>query len=91
MAKLTASQVGYKIERSIYTLKRWYAWYESLTDKEIKEFSKQGMPKLPKYEVIGSTKWRYWDEKDIDQLIKFRDWVPNTKAGVMGSLNKKEA
>lgn len=90
MAKLTATDVAYKIGKSVYTVKRWYSWYEQLDENELKKLIKQGMPKLPKYEVIGNTRWRYWDEKDIEQIIKFRDWMPTTRAGVMGNFNRNE-
>lgn len=89
MAKLTAGQVSMKLEKSMYTLKRWYAWYESLTPEELEEFKKQGMPELPKYETVGATAWRYWNEEDVEQIKKFSEWVPHTRNGVMGKLNKK--
>lgn len=88
--KLTASQVAYKIGVSVYTIKRWYKWYEQEDVKKLNELAKQGMPELPQYETIGATKWRYWNEEDIKQLKKFKEWVPHTRGGVMGDLNKKE-
>ena len=33
--KLTASQVAAKIGKSVYTIKRWYKWYESLQEEEL--------------------------------------------------------
>lgn len=89
MSKLTASQVASKVEVSVYTIKRWYKWIESLSTEELNKFLDKGMPKLPDYETIGNTAWRYWNEEDIPQIKKFKKWVPNTRAGVMGSLNKK--
>lgn len=88
--KLTASQVAYQVGVSVYTIKRWYKWYEQEDVKKLNELTKQGMPTLPQYETIGATKWRYWNEEDIKQLKKFKEWVPHTRAGVMGDLNKKE-
>jgi hypothetical protein len=90
VSKLTVNQVAAKIEKTSYTIKRWYTWYENLTDDEKIELFKKGMPKLPAYETVGTTKWRYWDEKDIPQIRKFSKWVPHTRGGVMGNLNKKE-
>ena len=90
MRKLTATEVSYKIGKSAYTIKRWYTWYEQLTESELNKFIKEGMPKLPAYEVVGPTKWRYWDEKDIEQIKKFSEWVPNTRAGVMSNPKKGE-
>lgn len=48
------------------------------------------MPSLPDYEEIGTTKWKLWKEEDLPQLQKFKEWMPHTKNGVMGSLNRKE-
>ncbi len=90
MAKLTATQVAYKLGISVYTLKRWYKWYETEDVRKLAELVKNGMPVLPKYELVGSTKWRYWDEKDLVELQAFKDYIPNTRGGFMGSLNKKE-
>ena len=90
MSKLTASQVAGRIGKSVYTVKRWYAWYEALSAEEKEKYIKEGMPELPEYETIGATQWRYWEESDIEKIQKFSDWVPHTRGGVMGSLNKKE-
>lgn len=90
MSKLTVNQVAMQVGKTAYTIKRWYAWYEQLTPDELSGYIRDGMPELPKYEVVGPTKWRYWDDTDIKQLKKFSKWVPNTRAGVMGNLNKKE-
>ena len=89
MNKLTVTQLSFAVGKSAYTIKRWYNWYEQLTTEEIEMYKKQGMPELPKYETVGPTKWRYWNEEDVKQIKKFSKWVPNTRAGVMGSLNKK--
>lgn len=90
MAKLTASQVAVKIGVSVYTLKRWYKWYETEEKEKLDFLFKKGMPKLPAYETIGSTSWKYWDENDIPDLIEFKNYIPNTRRGFMGSLNKKK-
>lgn len=89
MAKLTASQVAAKVNISVYTLKRWYKWYEGLNVDELSGYITNGMPELPAYETIGNTAWRYWNEEDVEKIIEFKDWVPHTRAGVMGSLSKK--
>ena len=89
MAKLTMSQVANKIGVSVYTIKRWYKWLESEDVEKLAELVKNGMPVLPKYELVGATKWRYWDENDIEDIIKFKEWVPKTRNGVM-SMKKEE-
>lgn len=81
--KLTASQVAAKIGKSVYTLKRWYRWYETLSKEQLDELINSGMPELPPYETVGATQWRYWDEAVLPQLQTFSDWVPHTRKGVM--------
>ena len=88
MGKLTVNQVAALIGKTAYTIKRWYSWYEQLSEKELKEYIKSGMPELPKYETVGPTQWRYWEDTDIEQLKKFSNWVPHTKNGVF--LKNKE-
>lgn len=89
MAKLTMSQVANRTGVSVYTIKRWYKWLESEDVQKLAELVKNGMPVLPKYELVGATKWRYWDENDIEDIIKFKEWVPKTRSGVM-SIKKEE-
>ena len=85
--KLTASQVAAKIGKSVYTIKRWYKWYESLSSEELNKLLTEGMPKLPEYETVGATQWRYWDEEVIPQLQAFSDWVPHTRNGIMAGTD----
>lgn len=83
--KLTASQVAARLGVTSYTVKRWYAFWENLANtdvNELNELCKNGMPTLPQYEVAGSRGDRLWDEDDIEELSKFRDWVPHTKKGI---------
>jgi hypothetical protein len=86
MPKLTASQVAGMVGVSSYTIKRWYNWYENLSKEELKQLADNGMPILPNYETVGSTKWRYWEDADIQKIIEFKNWVPHTKNGI---FNKK--
>lgn len=90
MAKLTASQVAAMVGVSAYTIKRWYNWFENLTTDEIGKYVSKGMPILPSYETIGTNNWRYWEETDIEQLKRFKEWVPHTKRGVFQKTNRKE-
>lgn len=80
--KLTASQVAARVGKTSYTIKRWYEWYEQLTTEELEKYIKEGMPELPKYEIVGATQWRYWNEEDVEQIKKFSEWVPHTRNGV---------
>lgn len=90
MAKLTVTQVAYIVGVNAYTIKRWYQWWESEDVNRLNELVKNGMPSLPKYETVGATKWRYWDEEDVEQLKAFKEWMPHTRNGVMGILNRKD-
>lgn len=81
--KLTATQAAQRIGKSVYTLKRWYKWFEDLSEVELQKLIKEGMPVLPKYETLGNTQWKFWDESDISKLQEFAEWVPKTKNGVM--------
>ena len=40
------------------------------------------MPVLPEYETVGSRGDRMWDEDDIKDLEKFKEWIPHTKNGI---------
>ena len=80
--KLTPSQVAALVGKTSYTIKRWYEWYEQLTTEQLEKYIKEGMPELPKYETVGATQWRYWNEEDVEQIKKFSEWVPHTRNGV---------
>ena len=90
MSKLTTSQVANILGVSVYTIKRWYKWWETEDANKLNELVKKGMPELPTYEKIGASNWKMWDENDINQLKKFKDYIPNTRGGFMGSLNNKK-
>lgn len=90
MAKLTTTQIAIEVGVSVYTINRWYKWWNTEDVNKLNELVKNGMPSLPKYETIGTTNWKYWEKKDIEQLKAFKAWMPHTKNGIMGSLNKKE-
>ena len=85
----TASEMASKLGISVYTLKRWYKWYENEDVKVLDELYKKGMPELPKYQTIGPTKWKFWDVDAIEQLKKFKEFIPHTRGGFMGSVDKK--
>lgn len=85
MAKLTSGQVAAKLNISPYTLKRWYTFWENLKATDIKkldELIKEGMPILPEYLIAGNRGDRLWDEEDIPDLIKFKEWIPHTRNGI---------
>ncbi len=82
MKKLTATRVAQHLDISVPTLTNWYRWYNN------PDYDKPpNVPELPKYEQNGKRATRYWKEEDLPKLIKFRDWVPKGRAGIMGEHN----
>lgn len=82
MKKLTATRVAQHLDISVPTLTNWYRWYNN------PDYDKpSNVPELPKYEQNGKRATRYWKEEDLPKLIKFRDWVPKGRAGIMGEHN----
>lgn len=90
MAKLTATQVGAILGVTPYTIKRWYKFIEETDIKDLAELQKEGMPILPQYEIMGTNAWRFWNEEDIEQIRKFKEWLPQKKNGIMQKYNKGE-
>lgn len=88
--KLTVSQTAAKVGVTNYTIKRWYKFIEETPMKELIKLQKEGMPILPKCELIGNRQDRVWDEEDIPKLIEFKNWVPHTKNGVFQKYKKEE-
>lgn len=82
--RLTATKVAQQLGVSNRTLLNWYAWY--LNDDIKKEGS---IPELPMYEVINNAGTRVWKEEDIPKLVKFKEWVPKGRAGIMGAHNSQ--
>ena len=80
--KLTSGQMASKLGINPYTLKRWYEFYNDLDEDEIVELEKSGMPRLPKYEIVGNRGDRIWNDEDLVILEKFKNWVPPTRNGV---------
>ena len=88
--KLTATQVAARLNINSYTLKRWYEFYNDLTEGEIeKNHNELGMPRLPKYETVGSRGDRLWNESDIEAIKAFKDWRPLTRNGFLKNMKPK--
>lgn len=83
---LTVSEVAKLIGVTFWTINRWYRWYESEDKTVLDELRKKGMPDLPQYATFGPNNWKIWKEEDIEQLKKFKDFVPNTRGGFMGKI-----
>lgn len=81
---LKATAVAQRLGISNKTLLNWYAWY---LDPNMKK--PENVPALPKYEILDSQGTRGWREEDIPQLLKFKEWVPKGRGGMMGQYNAK--
>ena len=90
--KLTATQIAAKIGVTSYTVKRWYEFYDDLTEEEKNELHvEHGMPLLPNYDEVGNRRDKIWDEVDVATLEEFKNWVPPTKNGIFKKYKKEEA
>jgi len=90
VAKLTTSQVAARIGKTAYTIKRWYQFINETPMEILIQLQKEGMPILPKYEIIGNRGDRVWDEKDIPAILAFSEWVPHTHNGLFKKYKKEE-
>ena len=81
---LSASQVANALDISVKTLTNWYRWYFDDTIKKDYDF-----PKLPEYFQEYQNGPRYWTKEDIPQLIKFQEWLPRGRNGVMGRISEQ--
>ena len=90
MSLLSATQVAAKLGITVKTLTTWYKWYN---DNMLKHFIRNEQPIdcpiLPPYTQTKLNSPRYWDESNMEQLIKFKNWVPKGRGGVMGNVNAK--
>lgn len=79
---LTATKVAQHLDISVPTLNNWYKWYNN------PDFEKpEDTPELPSYIQQGKRGTRYWNKKDLPKLVKFKEWMPRGRAGVMGESN----
>lgn len=81
MKKLNANELVKELNITKTTLNRWYKWYNSTKNKP------SDCPKLPMYEQQYSTAPRMWDESAIQELIKFKNWIPKGSKGIMGEVS----
>lgn len=84
MKKLTATKVTQHLDISVATLNNWYKWYNNQDYIKPKD-----TPELPMFEQNGKRAIRYWKEEDLPKLIKFRDWLPKGRGGVMGDYSAR--
>ncbi len=82
--KLTANKIAQALDISVITLNNWYNWY---LDTSLEKPT--NTPPLPPFEQAHERGIRYWDSNDIPALLKFKEWVPKGRAGVMGNYSAK--
>ncbi len=82
--KLTATKVTQYLDISVPTLNNWYKWYNNPQYEKPKD-----IPELPAYTQQGKRGTRYWDEDDLPKLMKFKEWLPRGRAGIMGEYNAR--
>jgi len=81
---LKSSEVANKVGISVVTLSNWYKWFydlETVTPKDC--------PGLPEFKQSGFKQPRYWRSSDIEQIKKFKNWIPHGRSGVMGRVSEK--
>jgi len=81
---LSASEVSGILNVSTKTLTMWYKWQEDPNYSKPKD-----MPKLPDYVRIHSRGPRYWYRSSIPEIMKFQDYLPRGRAGIMAEFNQK--
>ncbi len=90
MEKLITTQIANEVGVSVYTLKRWYRWWKNEDVNKLNELVKNGMPELPAYQKVGNSNWKMWNREDIEQLKKFKEYLPKTRNGFMHSCENKK-
>lgn len=81
---LTATKVTQYLDISMKTLDSWYKYVEDNSFEHPSD-----MPNLPMYEQKYPRAPRYWKKSDLEQMKKFKDWVPKGRNGVMGRVNER--
>lgn len=83
MNKLNATQVAVLVGVTVPTLNSWYKWKKLNPDHEMTKY-------LPDYTTIeNGGRTRYWNQKDVGDLITFRMSIPRGQHGIMGEVTQK--
>lgn len=83
MNELTATQVAYLVGVTEKTLSAWYKYINSDEPKP------KDMPKLPMYKQTSVRGKRTWNESDIEDIKRFKDWIPHGRNGCMGRISER--
>ena len=79
---LRIEEVAVLVGVSIQTINNWYRFKKLNPDDEFAKL-------LPDYERLGSSRQRFWDKADVNQLIAFKRTVPRGCKGIMGEVTQK--
>lgn len=79
---LKIEEVAVLIDTSIQTINIWYQWKRANPNNKLALI-------LPNYVQSGPRSTRYWKQKDIPRLIKFKQSVPHGRNGVMGEITQR--
>ena len=79
---LRIEEVASKLNCSIYTLNNWYKFKRTEPNHELAKL-------LPDYIQDNTTSPRYWAEKDIKKLEKFKEKRVLGRYGQMGKVTQK--
>lgn len=83
MQKLKIEEVAIFVGVSVNTINSWYRFKRQNPDNEYAKM-------IPDYTQEGGDRSiRYWNEKDIDKLIDFKNKRPTGRNGVMGIVTQK--
>ena len=78
--KLRIEEVALFLGVSVETINIWYRFKNQHPDNEYAKL-------LPSFEKEGKT--RYWKQKDIPKLMKFKETRPMGRNGAMGTITQK--
>lgn len=82
MRQYKANEVCLLLNISIKTLDMWYLFKRENPDNEYAKL-------LPNPTQSGPHRTRYWEEKDIPELIKFQATIKQGRNGFMGAVTQR--
>ena len=78
--KYGINQICKMVNVNKITIHRWYKWYNDPYYEKPED-----LPELPEIKKLG--KRIYLTEEDVEQLKKFKEYLPKGKKGIMGNFN----
>lgn len=80
---INEEEVAKKLKVSIYTLRRWYRWYNKESRKRNNILDK--VPRLPP--KIRKGVFTYWLPEQVEQILEFKEFYYNKGAGMMRDID----